>query len=100
MTGGTSMSGGIGGLGMGGVGMGGSGIGGPGMNGGGLDGANGPVFEESAKEAGKVIDRSDFVVQFIWIPTIERDRKPEDPRVAAQSPGAGSTVPATTTGTP
>lgn len=70
------------------------------MSAGGLDGANGPVFKESEKEAGKVIDRSDFVVQFIWIPTIERDRKSEDPRVAAQSPGADNTVPATTSGTP
>ena len=81
-------------MGMGGMGMGGLGMGGPGMNAGGLDGADGPVFDESSKEAGKVVDRSDFVVQFIWIPTIERDRKAVEPKSAESTPGTdGSATP-------
>ena len=84
-----------------GSGMGMMGMGAPGMNAGGLDGANGPMFRESEKEAGKIIDRSDFVVQFIWIPTIERDRKAEDPRVAGvQSPGTENSGPAAAASSP
>lgn len=41
------------------------------------------------------IGRTEFVVQFIWIPTLADDRKPEDPRqpVAATDGAAKSTTP-------
>ena len=54
--------------------------GGPGAAGGQVPGAKGPVFKEAEKKELKVIDRTDFVVQFIWTPTVERDRKDVDPR--------------------
>ncbi len=80
----------------------GMGMSGPGM---GMAGANmagpgtGPMFKGKEKKEVKELDRTDFVVQFIWIPTIERDRKEKDPRVAESTDG--STPPAeSTTETP
>ncbi len=57
-----------------------------------LPGGKGPVFKKAEKQATKVIDRTDFVVQFIWIPTVERDRKDADPRapVSAGTEGAAA----------
>ena len=54
-------------------------------------GGKGPIFKEAEKKQLKVIDRTDFVVQLIWIPTVERDRKDVDPRapVSAGTDGAG-----------
>lgn len=48
-------------------------------------GAGGPVFKDEELTEAKPIDRTDFIVQFIWIPTIERDRKEADPRAATSS---------------
>jgi len=48
-----------------------------------LTGAQGPIFQQQQQKQIQILDRSDFVVQFIWSPTVERDRKPEDPRVTA-----------------
>jgi len=68
------------------LGMPGGGAGGyPGMAGGGVDGAgqigrNGPMLAEQQKEKVQIIDRTDFVVQFVWIPTLEKIRKEVDPR--------------------
>ena len=56
-----------------------------------LTGAQGPIFQQQEQKQIQVLNRSDFVVQFIWTPTVERDRKPEDPRVTA---AAGSADPA------
>ncbi len=72
--------------GMPGGGGGGGGAGGyPGMAGGGGAGTNqiglsGPLLEEQQKEKIQYIDRTDFVVQFVWIPTLEKARKEVDPR--------------------
>ena len=41
---------------------------------------SGPLLAEETKEKIQVIDRTDFVVQFVWIPTLEKDRKEVDPR--------------------
>ena len=64
-------------------------------------GSKGPIFKEQDKAQIRLIDRTDFVVQFIWVPTIERDRKVLDPR-APQTTGDPSTTTtdaaATTTG--
>jgi type IV pilus assembly protein PilM len=56
-----------------------------------IPGGKGPIFKEAEKKELKVIDRTDFVVQFIWIPTVERDRKDADPRapVSTGTDGAG-----------
>ncbi len=76
----------------------------PGAPGGGQTGAAGPgagpVFAEQEKKEIQQIERTDFVVQFIWTRTLERDRKPEDPRKATAEGGApaDSTAPATTGG--
>ena len=75
------MSGGGGGY----PGMSGGGGGYPGMTGGGAAGTNqiglsGPLLEEQQKEKIQFIDRTDFVVQFVWIPTLEKARKLTDPR--------------------
>ncbi len=43
-------------------------------------GLKGPVLAEQQKEKIQTITRTDFVVQFIWLPTLEKDRKAEDPR--------------------
>ena len=62
-----------------------------------LTGAQGPIFQQQEQKQIQMLDRSDFVVQFIWTPTVERDRKTEDPRVtaaAATDPGAAATDPA------
>ena len=77
-----------GGAGMpgGGAGMRGGGAGGyPGMSGGGAGGAgqiglSGPLLAEQQKLKVEVIDRTDFVVQFVWLPTLEKGRKDVDPR--------------------
>ena len=67
-------------------GMPGGGSGGyPGISGGGVDGAgqiglNGPLLAEQQKEKIQIIDRTDFVIQFVWIPTLEKNRKEVDPR--------------------
>lgn len=68
---------------------------GPGLGAGtmpGVQGQQGPVFSEKEKKEIQIIDRTDFVVQFIWVPTIERERKAEDPRAPATTTGgtAGS----------
>jgi hypothetical protein len=48
------------------------------------------VFEQKGQQAIQTLSRTDFVVQFVWIPTIERDRKDADPR----TPPADATDPA------
>lgn len=48
----------------------------------------GPVFAEKEQKEVRMIDRTDFVVQFIWTRTLERDRKAEDPRKATAEGGA------------
>jgi hypothetical protein len=72
-----------------------------GGNAGEVSGTQGPVFQQQEQKEIQILDRTDFVVQFIWTPTIERDRKPEDPRAAAATdPNAASAdssaVPVTT----
>jgi len=54
-----------------------------------LTGSQGPIFQQQEQKQLQVLDRSDFVVQFIWTPTVERDRKPEDPRVTAAATAGG-----------
>jgi hypothetical protein len=75
------------------------GLGGPG-GGNPVSGAGGPVFEEKAQQAIQTLSRTDFVVQFIWTPTITRDRKDVDPRTpppdAADPANPGAAAPATT----
>ena len=73
------------GAGSGSPGMGGGGASGfPGMGGGaaggGQIGQGGPLLAEQQKEKIQMIDRTDFVVQFVWLPTLEKDRKETDPR--------------------
>ena len=73
----------------------------PGGNAGEVSGTQGPIFQQQEQKEIQILDRTDFVVQFIWTPTIERDRKPEDPRAtAATDPNAApadpSAAPATT----
>jgi type IV pilus assembly protein PilM len=91
---------GMGGPGMGGPGMGmGSGMMGPGMGGagagGGIGSGQGPMFKGKEKKEVKEVDRTDFIVQFIWIPTIERNRKEKDPRTPEATAG-DSTSPSQT----
>jgi hypothetical protein len=43
-------------------------------------GLKGPLLAEQQREKIQEITRTDFVVQFIWLPTLEKDRKAEDPR--------------------
>jgi len=75
------------------------GLGGPG-GGNPVSGAGGPVFEEKTQQAIQTLSRTDFVVQFIWTPTITRDRKDVDPRTppadAADPANPGGAAPATT----
>ncbi len=60
----------------------------PGMNGGARGGAangdqialKGPLLAGDEKQKVRIIDRTDFVVQFVWIPTLEKDRPSTDPR--------------------
>ena len=59
-----------------------------------VPGGKGPIFKEAEKKELKVIDRTDFVVQFIWIPTVERDRKDADPRVPVSTGTEGTAEPA------
>ncbi|MFN9721543.1 MAG: type IV pilus assembly protein PilM [Planctomycetota bacterium] len=74
----------------GGMGMAGArGPGSMGMAGGNMAGpGTGPMFKGKEKKEVKEVDRTDFVVQFIWIPTIERDRKEQDPRVQESTDGS------------
>ena len=70
-----------------------------------IPGADGPKFKEAAKKEVKILDRTDFVVQFVWTPTLEKDRKNLDPRVTStgstDSAGAATTeTPATTPAVP
>ncbi len=65
-----------------------------GIPGGQVPGGKGPVFKETEKKELKVIDRTDFVVQFIWTPTVERDRKDADPRVPVSAGADGAAAPA------
>jgi type IV pilus assembly protein PilM len=59
-----------------------------------VPGSTGPVFKEAEKKELKVVDRTDFVVQFIWTPTVERGRKDADPRVPATTGAEGAAAPA------
>ncbi len=59
-------------------------------DGGQVPGGKGPLFKQTEKQEIKLIDRTDFVVQFIWIPTLERDRKNLDPRAALSTGGESS----------
>ncbi|MCX7386242.1 MAG: type IV pilus assembly protein PilM [Planctomycetales bacterium] len=43
---------------------------------------NGPLLAEQQIQKIQEIDRTDFVIQFVWIPTLEKDRKDVDPRPA------------------
>jgi type IV pilus assembly protein PilM len=56
-----------------------------------------PMFEEKKRGEVREVERTDFVVQFIWVPTIERDRKAEDPSLAksAGTTGQPAAPPAT-----
>jgi len=68
----------------------------PGMSGAGtaggvpgqVPGAGGPVFGQKDSAEIRQIDRTDFIVMFIWIPTIERNRLEKDPRAAADTTAA------------
>ena len=40
----------------------------------------GPLLAGDEKQKIRIIDRTDFVVQFVWIPTLEKDRPSTDPR--------------------
>jgi hypothetical protein len=55
------------------------------------------MFEEKKRGEVREVERTDFVVQFIWVPTIERDRKAEDPSLAksAGTTGQPAAPPAT-----
>ena len=52
----------------------------------GIPGASGvgqgmqPLLQEKELKEIEIVDRTDFVVQFIWIPTLEKARTAEDPR--------------------
>jgi len=59
-----------------------------------LTGAQGPIFQQQEQKQIQILDRSDFVVQFIWTPSV--DRKPEDPRVTAGT-GTGTDAAAAAT---
>jgi type IV pilus assembly protein PilM len=59
-----------------------------------VPGAKGPVFKQSEKQQIQTVTRTDFVVQFVWIPTLERDRKVLDPRAPATSEADASGTPA------
>jgi hypothetical protein len=59
-----------------------------------VPGGKGPIFKEAEKKELKVIDRTDFVVQFIWTPTVERDRKDTDPRIPESAGADAAAAPA------
>ena len=94
------------GPGMGGLGLGGPGMGGPGMGYGGSSGAGGAppagaganaIYEDETKAELQELDRTNFVVQFVWKPTIERDRQtqpPIDSNSGEPAPEAPSDAPA------
>ena len=65
-----------------------------------VPGGKGPVFKKAEKQAVKIVDRTDFIVQFVWVPTIERDRKEVDPRAPAPGESTGDSAPATETPAP
>ncbi|MEZ6042758.1 MAG: type IV pilus assembly protein PilM [Planctomycetaceae bacterium] len=80
----------MGGLGLGGPGLGGPGMGGPGMGsnmygGQGAAGGGNVVFEEKSKEDLQQLERTDFILQFVWKPTVERDRVDSDPAVSGET---------------
>ncbi|RLS34228.1 MAG: type IV pilus assembly protein PilM [Planctomycetota bacterium] len=52
-------------------------------------GGKGPIFRKAEKQAVKIVDRTDFIVQFVWVPTIERQRKEVDPRAPAPGESTG-----------
>ena len=52
-------------------------------------GGKGPIFRKAEKQAVKIVDRTDFIVQFVWVPTIERERKEVDPRAPAPGESTG-----------
>jgi hypothetical protein len=52
-------------------------------------GGKGPIFKKAEKQAVKIVDRTDFIVQFVWVPTIERERKEVDPRAPAPGESTG-----------
>ncbi len=68
-----------------------------------LTGAQGPIFQQQEQKQVLVLDRSDFVVQFIWIPTLE-PRQDVDPRAAtaatADPAAAGAADPASGSAAP
>ncbi len=64
--------------------------GGPG--GGQIPGGKGLTFKKNEKQAVRIIDRTDFIVQFVWVPTIERDRKEVDPRALAPGESESTAV--------
>lgn len=68
--------------------------GGANLAGGQVAGGKGPIFREAEKKELKVIERTDFIVQFIWTPTVERDRKETDPRVSVTTAADGAAAPA------
>ena len=95
---------GLSGPGMGGMGpgMGGSGLSGPGMGGmgpgmGGTNqaGANtGAVYEDETRADLQQLEQTSFVLQFVWKPTIERDRplvSPAESQSASESSGETQT---------
>jgi len=68
-------------------------------------GGKGPTFRKAEKQAVRVLERTDFIVQFVWVPTIERDRTETDPRTPAASESETTTdsesaTPDTSTGEP
>jgi len=64
--------------------------GGPG--GGQIPGGKGLTFKKNEKQAVRIIDRTDFIVQFVWVPTIERDRKEVDSRAPARGESESTAV--------
>jgi len=68
-----------------------SGVGGiPGV---GRPGMGGPVLADSEKKNMQIIEQTDFVVQFVWIPTLGKDRSDKDTRaLAADGTAAGTAL--------
>lgn len=65
-----------------------------------VPGGKGPLFKKAEKRAVKIVDRTDFIVQFVWVPTIERDRKEVDPRASAPGESTGDSAAAAETPVP
>ena len=63
-----------------------------------VSGAQGPIFEQKQQQAIQTLTRTDFVVQFVWIPSPNEKKRPAaDPRTPpADAATDGSTPPATT----